>query len=213
MKRRTVLASTVAAISVGSLSGCLGGEGDTGDGGGSGGNGGTAETTSSTANHTSSATRTSSGTTGASSTTDGETTTGGTTTDGTTTSTNETTTVDQTGKSSITSTDFESTGECSNPESATVKSSSDGSSSVTVTGCIRGPNGCAKPKLESATLDGDTLRVVVTTKEERDNGTACTEVIVHLGYRVTIELSGSRPKQVEVVHDTMGEKKTVATKN
>ncbi len=216
MKRRTALEATVTAISVGTLAGCLGG-GGTSNGSGSGSGGGSGGDATGTSSGTTSP---SSDTANASSTSTGETTTSETTAaNGTATTANDTattansttTTAGQSGQSpSITSSQLDATGECSNPGNATVKSDGNGSS-VTVTGCIRGPDGCAKPKLKSATVDEGTLRIVVTTKEEAGNGTACTQQIVHLGYRVTVELSGGRPKHVEVVHETMGKKKTVAT--
>jgi hypothetical protein len=99
------------------------------------------------------------------------------------------------------------TGRCETPESASVAVDPD---HVRVEGCVTGPNGCAVASLGSATLDGGTLSVVVTTESNRPPDTACTEALVYRGYVATVRLSGGEPDGVEVIHDAPGERRTVA---
>jgi len=76
-------------------------------------------------------------------------------------------------------------------------------SSVTVTGCIRGPNGCSVPVLDSVAYDADAdrLTVVVATEDEGGTDTACTQAIVNRGYEVGVRFDGGLPRRVVVYHD------------
>ncbi|WP_248895650.1 hypothetical protein [Haloplanus halobius] len=100
------------------------------------------------------------------------------------------------------------TGRCSEPESATVDTTA---SRIRVTGCITGPNGCAVARLESATLDEETMTVTVTTGSDEPPGTACTQALVYRGYVATIRVAGGAPSAVRVVHDVPGGRRTVVT--
>jgi len=109
----------------------------------------------------------------------------------------------------VTDRTFDDTGECSDPETATVDAST---SSVRVDGCITGPNGCAVASLGSATVDGDELTVVVTTERDAPPDMACTEALVYRSYTATITLDGS-VGSVRVVHDAAGGRKTVVDRS
>lgn len=74
---------------------------------------------------------------------------------------------------------------------------------VTVTGCLRGPNGCHVPVLDSVAYDADAdrLTVVVATESNADDETACTQAIVHRGYEVTVRFDGGLPHRAVVYHE------------
>lgn len=113
---------------------------------------------------------------------------------------------DDDGPTRVTDRSFEDTGECSDPEAATVEPA-DGE--VRIEGCVTGPNGCAVAVLDSATIvDGD-LEVVVTTERDAPPNVACTEALVYRSYTVTITLDGD-VGSVRVVHDTPNGRRTVA---
>jgi hypothetical protein len=106
----------------------------------------------------------------------------------------------------VTEQSFEDTGECSNPETATVDASG---GEVRIEGCVTGPNGCAVAALDSVTVvDGD-LEVVVTTERDAPPDVACTEALVYRAYAATITLDGTAGA-VQVVHDTPNGRQTVA---
>lgn len=181
MKRRTVLTSVTAAAVTGTLTGCLAG----GDTSGSDGGSTDTETDTSTESPTQSPTETSTETA---------------------TDTPAETATSTPSSGAIKSKKLRATGDCSNSGTASVAFESN---SVVVTGCIQGPNGCHQPVLESATMDGDTLNIVVTTEAEGD---ACTQALVQRGYEVTVSCGGDLPEKVVVVHKSMGEQSTAATK-
>ncbi|MFC6990195.1 hypothetical protein ACFQJD_18565 [Haloplanus sp. GCM10025708] len=91
------------------------------------------------------------------------------------------------------------TGECANPETATVTFES---SHVDITGCITGPNGCSTAILGSATTEGDELRVVVDTDDAPPPGGGCTQALVQRGYDARISFDGGLPASVTVVHES-----------
>jgi hypothetical protein len=76
-------------------------------------------------------------------------------------------------------------------------------STVTVTGCIRGPNGCHVPVLDSVAYDADAdrLTVVVATESTADDDTACTQAIVERGYEVTVRFEDGLPHRAVVYHE------------
>ena len=76
-------------------------------------------------------------------------------------------------------------------------------STVTVTGCIRGPNGCHVPVLDSVAYDADAdrLTVVVATESTADDDTACTQAIVERGYEATVRFEGGLPHRAVVYHE------------
>ena len=107
----------------------------------------------------------------------------------------------------ITNRSFERTGDADEQtESASVAFDDD---LVTVTGVIRGKNGCMEASLETAEYDREAneLRVRVTTV--REGGDACTQQIVYRGYETTVEFAGGLPATVVVEHESMGEVRTV----
>jgi hypothetical protein len=80
---------------------------------------------------------------------------------------------------------------------------------VTITGCITGRNGCAVPVLGSAAYDAaaDELSVTVTTEQD-DSGGACTQALTDLGYEATMTFEDGLPGRVVVSHESMGETTT-----
>ena len=111
------------------------------------------------------------------------------------------------GSPQITDRAFTDTGECASasPETATVDASS---TAVRIGGCITGPNGCAVATLDSATVEGDELVVVVTTTRDAPPDAACTEALVYRSYGATITLD-HRVSSVRVIHDTPSGRETV----
>ena len=105
----------------------------------------------------------------------------------------------------VTDRSFEDTGECSDPETATVETS-DGE--VRIEGCVTGPNGCAVAALASATVDDGALEVVVTTERDAPPDVACTEALVYRAYTATITIGGS-VSSIRVIHDVPGGRETV----
>jgi hypothetical protein len=95
--------------------------------------------------------------------------------------------------------------DCETPGQAAVAFDS---TAVRITGCIRGPNGCHVPVLESAAYDGasDRLRVVVGTESTADEETACTQAIVHRGYEVAVRFDGGLPGRAVVSHEGAGDR-------
>ncbi|SEP20652.1 hypothetical protein SAMN04487948_12142 [Halogranum amylolyticum] len=189
MKRRTFLRTATATLGVGSIAGCLANEDAPG---GDGTNTGT-ETDEPTD-------------TPADGTTTGEQTTSEPTTDGSSTDEPTDTPTSTADAESIASSTLEATGDCSETGTASVAFESP---DVVVTGCIQGPNGCHQPVLGDVTMDGDTLTVVVTTEEQ--GGDVCTQALVQRSYEATVSFEGELPATVSVVHESMGERTTVAT--
>jgi hypothetical protein len=109
------------------------------------------------------------------------------------------------GQPSVTDRTLDDTGECSSPETATVEASS---TAVRIDGCVTGPNGCAVASLDSATVDGTELSVVVTTERDAPPDVACTEALVYRSYAATITVDGD-VASVRVVHDTPSGRETV----
>jgi hypothetical protein len=107
----------------------------------------------------------------------------------------------------VTGRSFRDTGRCERPETASVDRS-DGQ--VRIAGCVTGPNGCAKARLDAATIEDDVLEVVVGTYRDAPPDVACTEALVYREYEATIEFAGGSPATVRVVHDAPGGRRTVA---
>ncbi|MFB6123609.1 MAG: hypothetical protein ABEJ78_09135 [Haloferacaceae archaeon] len=99
------------------------------------------------------------------------------------------------------------TGECSNPETASVAFAE---SAVELTGCITGPNGCSTAVLGSATMAGDELTVVVATDDAPPPGGGCTQALVQRGYDARITFDGGLPATVGIVHASARGREVVA---
>jgi hypothetical protein len=93
---------------------------------------------------------------------------------------------------------FSRSGDCQDPESASVSFPDD----VLVTGCISGADGCAEAALGAADYDAgdDTLRVVVETVDTSKPGGGCTQAIVYRGYELRVSFDGELPGTVVVTH-------------
>jgi hypothetical protein len=111
-------------------------------------------------------------------------------------------------RSRFVETSLTGTGRCEQPGTASVRFGADG---VTVTGCARGPNGCAVPALADAsyTPDGGLLTVVVASRVERHGDVGCTQALVPLGYEVRVVMDGTVPEAVSVVHDDVDGRREV----
>ena len=82
---------------------------------------------------------------------------------------------------------------------------------VVVEGTTWGRNGCRTAELDSVNYDGDTLTVAVATTRRDDAGDACTQGIVELSYRATVEFENGLPGTVVVTHDHGDGPETVVT--
>ena len=85
--------------------------------------------------------------------------------------------------------------------------------SVVVTGTIPGSNACYVAKLADASFDPEESALDVTVASVDDSGEneVCADCITEIGYEATFEFDGGLPATVTVVHEAMGESKTVAT--
>lgn len=86
-----------------------------------------------------------------------------------------------------------------------------GDDTVEVVGCVTGNNGCHRPKLEEASLDGDAFTVTVKSEDPSEPDEMCTDVITDNGYQVIATFDGGLPATVEVIHKDMYDDGTVAT--
>lgn len=84
-----------------------------------------------------------------------------------------------------------------------------GTETVTVTGCVRGSNGCHEPALSHAALGEATLELTVESVDTSTADEMCTSVVVENGYKVIINMAGGLPDQVAVTHDDMDGVETV----
>lgn len=82
---------------------------------------------------------------------------------------------------------------------------------ITVVGCVTGPNGCHKPVVKRTTAEDAAIELVIESVDTSSGMTACTDVIVENGYRVTIQTAGQPAETVSVVHDDMTGQQTVTT--
>lgn len=73
--------------------------------------------------------------------------------------------------------------------------------SVAVTGTIGGNNGCYTARLAGATIVDGTLTVNVESYEDAGEEQDCTQVLVAIEYRATVEVDGTPPASVTVEHD------------
>lgn len=103
----------------------------------------------------------------------------------------------------VTGSEFSRTGNCEDPESASISFSDD----VLVTGCVSGSDSCAEATLERANYDvaSDTLRIAVGTVDAGEPNEACTEAIVHRAYELRVDFDGGLPGTVVVVHRGVGD--------
>lgn len=82
---------------------------------------------------------------------------------------------------------------------------------VVVSGCVRGSNGCHAPHLRGTVLKGEMLSVTVASVDTSESMEVCTDVLVENGYEVVARFDGGLPSRVEIVHDDMDGRRTVAT--
>lgn len=99
----------------------------------------------------------------------------------------------------VTGEEFSRAGNCDNPGNATVEFSDD---SVAIGGCISGRNSCAEAALRGVEYNepDDTLRVAVEAIDTSGPAEACAEVIVNRRYELGVDIAGSLPGTVVVVH-------------
>jgi hypothetical protein len=136
---------------------------------------------------------------------------GETTTDSTTQGTTTTQTTAQ--PPTLADTSFELLdGGCGQPTSDASVAFAEAENGVTVTGTVSGSNTCYTAKLVDASYDPETgtLDLTVASMQKEDAG-ACGQCIVEIEYEATATFEGGLPDSVRVVHEAMGETKTVAT--
>ena len=83
--------------------------------------------------------------------------------------------------------------------------------SVAVTGTIAVSDACHTAKLAGASYDPEsgTLEVTVVSKK-KEGADICAQCIVEIDYEASFDFEGGLPQTVTVVHEAMGESKTVA---
>lgn len=84
-----------------------------------------------------------------------------------------------------------------------------GDEQVTVTGTITGSDACKTAELKTASVEKGTLRVVVAAVNRADAG-ACAQCLSEIDYEATVSFEGGTPESVVVVHESIGEPRTVA---
>ena len=87
----------------------------------------------------------------------------------------------------------------------------DETETVTVTGCVRGSNGCHEPALSRAAVEETTLALTVESVDTSTENEFCTTVVVENGYRVIVSMTEGLPHRVAVTHDDMDGTETVLT--
>ncbi|WP_137286416.1 hypothetical protein [Halorussus salinisoli] len=191
MKRREMLARFGAVLGTASLGGCLGRYEDV--------VGGEGEST------------TAEPTTDGGLSTDGEQPTDEHTTDERTTDTERTTT--RVPQSTLVDSSFELTGSgCGESKSEASVRFRDEERTVVVAGTIPGSNACYVAELADASYDPETGTLAVTVASVQKKGAdACAQCITEIGYEATLSFEGDLPATVEVVHEAMGESKTVTS--
>ena len=102
------------------------------------------------------------------------------------------------------------TGDCSEAGVATV-TFSDADPELTVSGCLRGHNGCAQPVVDSASETDDSVRIVMGEADLSGPDTFCTEALVQRGYELHLRFMTELPSTIEVVHDDVDGRTVVAT--
>jgi len=94
-------------------------------------------------------------------------------------------------------------------DAASVSAGEDGDT-VSISGTLPVPDGCHTAELDSAAVDGGTLRVVVAgvVREGVEN---CVQCLTDVAYDASVTVSGSRPERVVVVHESRDETREVAS--
>jgi len=105
---------------------------------------------------------------------------------------------------------FTHTGECSDPETASVDFL-DSDAETVISGCIEGRNGCAVPILAGGSEADGTLRVEIGEVDVSDDDMMCTQQIVQLGYELRLRFDDGFPDSIEVFHDGAEQSGVVAT--
>ena len=84
---------------------------------------------------------------------------------------------------------------------------------VVVTGTIPGSNACYTAKLADASYDPETgtLDLTVASTQQKDGADVCAQCITQIEYEATAAFEGGLPESVRVIHEAMGETRTVAT--
>ena len=80
-----------------------------------------------------------------------------------------------------------------------------------IDGTVTGETGCHVPAVETATVEGDELRLVVTAVSDAAPDQLCTLALTEVGYEVDVGFTGDLPEAVTVVHDDAAGRKTVRT--
>lgn len=82
---------------------------------------------------------------------------------------------------------------------------------VRVDGVIGGRDTCDTAELDGVDLDDGTLTVRVATALDPDSGGACAQCLTDIRYEATARFEGDLPDRVEVIHEGIGGRETVAT--
>ncbi|MDS0282065.1 hypothetical protein [Haloarcula onubensis] len=72
---------------------------------------------------------------------------------------------------------------------------------IVVEGTVWGRDGCRTAELASVNYNADELTVAVATTRRADAGEACTQGVVEIDYRATVEFDDAAPGTVVVTHD------------
>ena len=81
---------------------------------------------------------------------------------------------------------------------------------VSVSGTLPVADGCRTAALDDASVADGTLRVVVASVD-RGGVEQCVQCLTDVAYDASVTVADGRPERVVVVHDSRGERRTVAT--
>lgn len=100
---------------------------------------------------------------------------------------------------SVCGTQFEVTNETAGLQESADVTVEDGV--VSVTGVISGNNGCYTARLDDAVIEDAVLVLRVESFDDSTEGEFCSQEMVSIEYRATIETAGDRPEAVRVEHN------------
>ncbi|SNR26019.1 hypothetical protein [Halorubrum vacuolatum] len=82
-----------------------------------------------------------------------------------------------------------------------------------IDGTVTGATGCHVPAVETATVEGDELQLVVIAVSDAAPDQLCTLALTEVGYEVDVAFGGDLPAEITIVHDDATGRKTAATES
>lgn len=103
--------------------------------------------------------------------------------------------------------------DCESPGEASIDVRA-GDREIQVRGCVVGNTGCHIAAIEAADYgSGGPFRIVVAAIDDSGPDELCTQVLTERGYLITARFDGGVPDRLEVVHDDVNGRATVAERS